>query len=75
MHPIVANNADTGDINKEDFDAYERVRQSGKTNMFAVDVVEMLSGLDRKDIKYVMSNYERLVGLFYPDGVPEFEAE
>jgi len=45
---------------KADFEAYERVRASGETNMFDVGMVEMLSGLSRKEIIAVMKNYAAL---------------
>jgi hypothetical protein len=38
------------EITKEQFQAYESVRQSGVTNMFDVRTVGMLSGLDRPTI-------------------------
>ena len=53
-------------ITKEQFEAYEKVRSSGVTNMFAVNVVEDLSGLDRDTIVTVMDNYGYLVKKF-PD--------
>ena len=45
---------------KEKYIAYERVRRSGVTNMFDIITVEALSGLDRKDIIWVMDNYTEL---------------
>jgi len=45
------------EITKEKFDAYERVRKSGVTNMFDVKVVQSLSGLEHKDIMEIMSRY------------------
>jgi len=47
-------------ITKEEFDAYENVRASGVTNMFAVNVVEDLSGLSRDKIIFIMKNYGEL---------------
>jgi hypothetical protein len=44
-------------ITKEEFLAYEEVRVSGKTNMFDVRNVEMLSGLSRKKIIEIIKNY------------------
>jgi hypothetical protein len=52
------------EISKEDFEAYERVRESGVTNMFAVNVVSDLSGLDRDKIMAIMKNYGKLMELF-----------
>jgi len=47
-------------ITKEEFEAYEKVRVSGVTNMWAVDVVEELSGLDRNKILEIMKTYSEL---------------
>lgn len=44
-------------VSKEDFLAYEDVRVSGVTNMFMVNTVEGLSGLDREQIVDIMKNY------------------
>jgi len=49
------------EITKEEFEAYESVRESGVTNMFAVNVVERLSGLSRKKIIAIMKQYGELV--------------
>ena len=51
---------------KENFEAYERVRQSGLTNMFDTRVVSELSGLERNEILAVMNNYDALMKK-YPD--------
>jgi hypothetical protein len=51
-------------ITKEQFRAYEDVRASGVTNMFAVDIVSDLSGLDRDQIKEIMANYRELCDLY-----------
>ena len=48
-------------ITKEEFSAYEKVRESGKTNMFNLSMVEMLSGLSREKLLYIMENYEALM--------------
>ena len=48
------------DITKEQFESYEAVRESGVTNMFAVDIVSKLSGLDRETIFCIMENYKYL---------------
>jgi len=48
------------EITKEEFQAYEDVRVSGKTNMFDIRMVEFLSGLDRDTIKDIMKNYSSL---------------
>lgn len=47
------------EITKEDFESYEIVRLSGVTNMFAVNTVSDLSGLDRKQIMDIMQNYAK----------------
>ena len=47
-------------ITKEEFQAYEDVRLSGRTNMFMVSNVIVLSGLDRETIKEIMSNYSEI---------------
>jgi hypothetical protein len=47
-------------ISRADFQAYEKVRASGVTNMWAVNVVEDLSGLPREKIFEIMRKYEEL---------------
>lgn len=53
-------------VSKEDFIAYEQVRQSGKTNMFDVGKVRDLSitrydhFLSEKVVMEIMSNYSDL---------------
>lgn len=44
---------------KEKFEIYERIRKSGKTNMFAItEIVELSDGeLTRDDIFDIMNNY------------------
>ena len=49
-----------GNITQEDFQAYEDVRQSGVTNMLAVNVVSDYSGLSRDKIISIMRNYSAL---------------
>ena len=48
------------EISKEDFEAYEEVRESGATNMFDVRTVSSLSGLKRETIFSIMNNYDEL---------------
>ncbi len=48
------------DITREDFEAYERVRRAGDTNMCDVKLVEMLTLLDREQILVIMRNYKEL---------------
>lgn len=47
-------------ITQEQFDAYERVRTSGVTNMFMISVVSDLSGLEKDTIMNIMKNYSVL---------------
>jgi len=55
------------EITKEDFADYERVRQSGKTNMFDIRMVENLSdSLSEEKIRAIISNFEALMKK-YPD--------
>jgi len=49
------------EITKEEFDAYEAVRESGVTNMFLISRVSDLSGLDKEIIKAIMKNYGKLI--------------
>ena len=51
-------------ITKKDFKAYEKVRVSGVTNMWAVDLIEKLSGLSREQILLIMKNYEEYMKMF-----------
>ena len=48
------------DITREQFESYEKVRQSGVTNMFNVDLVCELSRLTRGECFYIMKNYSKL---------------
>lgn len=45
---------------KAHYEKFEKVRESGMTNMFDLGNVEMLSGLSRDEIKDVMRNYTEL---------------
>ena len=49
------------EITKEQFKSYVRVQKSGVTNMFDVRNVTALTGLDKKQIMEIMSNYSELV--------------
>jgi len=49
------------EITREEFEAYEKVRVSGVTNMFDVPVVESLSGLSREKILSIMKDYHNLM--------------
>lgn len=48
------------DITEEDFQAYERVRRSGVTNMLMIPTVKRLSGLDRETIICIIEHYGEL---------------
>lgn len=48
------------EITKEMFMAYEKVRQSGKTNMFDVRLVSVFSGLSKDEIRTIMQDYSNL---------------
>lgn len=54
------------EITKEEFEAYEGVRQSGVTNMFMVTTVCELSGLERLKVMQIMKQYSDLMAK-YPD--------
>ena len=47
-------------ITQEEFEAYEDVRQSGVTNMFAVSTVCDLSGLTKEKVMAIMKGYSEL---------------
>tara|TARA_R100001163_G_C5042708_1_gene180532 strand:+ start:156 stop:332 length:177 start_codon:yes stop_codon:yes gene_type:complete len=47
-------------ITKEDFESYVQVQMSGITNMFDVNTVSSLSGLNRDQIVNIMKNYTEL---------------
>lgn len=44
-------------ITKQDFEAYEKVRISGKTNMLDVRMVGALSDLSREQVLEIICNY------------------
>ncbi len=45
------------EITKADFEAYKEVQESGVTNMWAVNVVCDISGLERNQCIDIMKNY------------------
>ena len=47
-------------ISKADFEAYCEVQESGVTNMFNVNLVSQLSGLERDQVVFIMKNYGEL---------------
>ena len=51
-------------ITKEEFQAYEKVRLSGVTNMFDTRRVERLSGLDKSQMLKIMADYSELDTLY-----------
>ena len=55
------------EITKEEFLAYEAVRQSGITNMFMVSTVCDLSELDKDVVMEIMKNYEELKNKYMED--------
>ena len=59
------------EISKEQFQAYEDVRESGVTNMFDVRTVEALSGLARTTIIAIMKQYSELKAKYMPAGAPK----
>ena len=54
------------EITKEKFIAYETVRQSGVTNMFAISIVCELSELIKEEVIEIMKTYDEL-NKKYPD--------
>lgn len=49
------------EITKEEFEDYERIRQSGRTNMFDVNVVVALSNnLTKEKCFQIMKEYSKL---------------
>lgn len=46
-------------MDKETFMSFEEVREGGQVNMFDLNNVEMLSGLDRDEILDIMKNYDK----------------
>ena len=52
--------SDKIELTKEQFEAYEDVRESGVTNMFMIGVVEEISGLEKDTIITIMKNYKYL---------------
>jgi len=52
---------------KEQFIAYEKVRKSGVTNMFAIKTVAELSGLNQLQISNIMTYYNKYAELYLED--------
>lgn len=55
------------DITESEFHAYEKVRVSGVTNMYLIQNVQALSGLDRETIRLIQKRYGELKAQY---GVP-----
>jgi len=51
-------------ITKEKFESYVAVQKSGVTNMWAVDFVSELSGLNETEILDIMKNYGKYAKMF-----------
>ena len=47
-------------ISKEQFESYVRVQKSGVTNMFDLNNVKALTGLNKEQCLEIMSNYGEL---------------
>ena len=56
-------------VSLDDFEKYLEVRDSGRTNMFDVGTVEMLSGLDRETIMCIMKNFGELQNKYRAGGI------
>jgi hypothetical protein len=54
------NNNKMTEITKEQFEAYVNVQMSGVTNMFDMQMVSGLSGLNKEEIIEIMKNYGTL---------------
>ena len=52
------------EITKANFQAYEKVRASGATNMWDTQTVEKLSRLDRETIFEIMKRYTELTKIY-----------
>ena len=61
------------EITKEKFIAYEKVRQSGVTNMWNVELVCKLSGLTRQECLEIMKNYSELNKAFPDVSITEYK--
>tara|TARA_R110002074_G_scaffold183959_1_gene349319 strand:- start:242 stop:421 length:180 start_codon:yes stop_codon:yes gene_type:complete len=48
------------EITKEQFTAYVNVQKSGVTNMFDLNNVKTLTGLNREQCLEIMNNYDKL---------------
>ena len=48
------------EITKEQFEAYVDVQMSGVTNMWNVELVSEISGLEEKEIMTIMKHYREI---------------
>ena len=48
------------EITKAQFNRYEGCRLSGATNMFDLNNVKMLTGLNKEQVLAIMENYDKL---------------
>ena len=51
-------------IGKKEFEKYEKVRESGVTNMWDVVMVKSLSGLSKEQIMSIIGHYEEYTKMF-----------
>ena len=51
-------------VTKQHFLAFEKVRESGATNMFDIGFVEHASGLDRETVLEIMRTYDELSKMY-----------
>ena len=51
-------------IGKKEFEKYEKVRESGVTNMWDVVMVKSLSGLSKEQIMSIIGHYEEYAKMF-----------
>ena len=54
-------------ISKEQFESYVRVQKSGVTNMFDLNNVKALTGLNKEQCLEIMSNYGELEEKYKPE--------
>lgn len=52
------------EISEDDFKEYESCRLSGLTNMFNLNNVELITGLDKDKIKVIIKNYTFLLNKY-----------
>ena len=47
-------------INKKEFESYEKIRSEGYVNMFDIRRVKIDSGLNNEQVLHIMENYTEL---------------